>query len=95
MVAVLKTAVLKAHILREMPSQAVFARKIRISPSHLSQLLSGQRNASGDVRQRMLEETGREFDELFELQLPQQRDPSQKTLLRMAKRRVTAKRRRR
>ena len=92
MVAVLKCNVLRQHIARTMPSQAVFARKISVSQSYLSQLLNGQRNASGAVRGRMLKATGMEFDELFEFRPAKRRVPTEKTLLRLAKARSAKKR---
>jgi transcriptional regulator with XRE-family HTH domain len=94
MVAVLKSNVLREYIVRKMPSQAEFAQKVPVSDSYLSQLLSGQRNASWDVRRCLLKVTGMEFDELFELRPPKRRVPSNKTLLRIARTRAAAKKRR-
>jgi transcriptional regulator with XRE-family HTH domain len=90
MVAVLKAEVLKQYIVRTMPSQNMFARKIRISRGYLSQLLSGQRNASGVVRQRLLEATGMQFDELFEFCPVMRQVTNNKALLRIAARSRTA-----
>ena len=79
----LKADVLREHIIRTLPSQHVFTRKARISRSYLSQLLSGERNASGSVRERLLKATGKEFDELFELRPAKRRIPNEKALLRI------------
>ena len=47
-------------------SQGELARRARISPGYLSQLLSGQRCASPEVRERLMAVLGvRRFDDVF------------------------------
>ena len=47
-------------------SQGELARRARISPGYLSQLLSGQRCASPEVRERLMAVLGvRRFDDIF------------------------------
>ena len=47
-------------------SQGELARRARISPGYLSQLLSGQRCASPEVREHLMAVLGvRRFDDIF------------------------------
>ena len=51
-------------------SQTWLAREAGISPSHLSLLLAGRRNASGPVRQRLQDVLGVEtFYDLFTMEI--------------------------
>lgn len=62
---VLKTRVLRRHILRCLPSQAELAREVGISTGYCAQILAGNRSPSGTVRLKLLEVTGLAFDDLF------------------------------
>jgi transcriptional regulator with XRE-family HTH domain len=61
----LKSEVLRAIMARQNFSQDRLARRLRISSTFLSQILSGRRNPSPTIRQRMLDVFERSFDDLF------------------------------
>ena len=54
-------------------TQGELARRARISPGYLSQLLSGQRCASPEVRERLMAVLGvRRFDDIFVIEKARQ-----------------------
>jgi transcriptional regulator with XRE-family HTH domain len=65
----LKQDALREHIARRNISQNSFALKAGISSAYIAQLLGGKRRASGFVRKKLLDASGLQFDDLFEVKL--------------------------
>ncbi|MCY4617265.1 MAG: helix-turn-helix transcriptional regulator [Chloroflexi bacterium] len=69
----LKPEAVWEHINRRNLSQNELARKCGISSGYLSQLITGTRSPSAEVRRRLQSELGAEhFDDLFVLQRSQE-----------------------
>jgi transcriptional regulator with XRE-family HTH domain len=61
----LNSGVLRDIMARQNLSQDRLARRLRVSSTYLSQILTGRRNPSPAIRQRMLDVFERSFDDLF------------------------------
>lgn len=70
MKVLIKRRVLAEHIARRHTSQNSFALKAGISSGYIAQLLDGQRTPSGRVREKLLKATGLQFDDLFQIEFP-------------------------
>ena len=65
MLVTLKTDTLDEHLSRRCLSRRSFAIKAGLSNGYLTQLLKGSRLPSTQARQKLLQATGMEFDQLF------------------------------
>ncbi len=72
--AKLKSNDVRQMLLKRSLSQGNFARKIAVTSAYCSQLLSGDRCPSPDVRARIMEELKAQFDDVFEIVHPQAAD---------------------
>jgi len=67
MKTLLKREALAEHIARRNLSQNRFANTAGISHAYVAQLLAGKRNPSGVVREKLMQATGMDFDDLFQI----------------------------
>lgn len=67
----LKSDHVRQMLLKRSLSQGNFAKKIAVTSAYCSQLLSGNRCPSPNVRARIMDELKAQFDEVFEIVHPQ------------------------
>ncbi len=61
----LRGTVLEEYLLRRNVSRCAFAQSAALSSGYLAQLLAGKRCPSGRVREKLMQASGMDFDQLF------------------------------